>query len=207
MVIHMRTTDQYLKEPQNGWRQKRPLEIIWCKSCSGRNIQNRLPRTTSRWLPMISKKETQWPLGKLCQCSVICTVKKCFLMSRWNCLCCSLCPLPLVLSQGTTEKSLAPSCLHPPFRYLYKLMKSPWAFSSPGWTVSALPALSSQTVPSVFTMRIGPSLQVRPHQCWIEGKDHLCGSVRETLPNTAKNIISFFSSKSPLLACVQFGVH
>jgi len=29
-----------------------------------------------------------------------------------------LCPLPLVLSLGTTEKSLAPSSWPPPFRYL-----------------------------------------------------------------------------------------
>jgi len=35
--------------------------------------------------------------------------KKFFLMFRWNFLCFSLCPLPLVLSLGTTEKSLAPS--------------------------------------------------------------------------------------------------
>ena len=37
----------------------------------------------------------------------------------------SLCPLPLVLSLGTTEKSLAPSSLHPPFRYSYTLTRSP----------------------------------------------------------------------------------
>jgi len=35
--------------------------------------------------------------------------KKFFLMFRWNFLCFSLCPLPLVLPLGTTEKSLAPS--------------------------------------------------------------------------------------------------
>jgi len=36
-------------------------------------------------------------------------VKKFFLMFRWNSLCFSLCPLPLVLLLGTTEKSLASS--------------------------------------------------------------------------------------------------
>jgi len=35
-------------------------------------------------------------------------VKKFFLMFRQNILCFSLCPLPLVLSLGTTEKCLAP---------------------------------------------------------------------------------------------------
>jgi len=34
---------------------------------------------------------------------------KFFLIFRRNFLCFSLCPLPLVLSLGTTEKSLAPS--------------------------------------------------------------------------------------------------
>jgi len=42
------------------------------------------------------------------QCSVTLKVKKFFLVFRWNFLCFSLCPLPLVLSLGTTEKSLAP---------------------------------------------------------------------------------------------------
>jgi len=39
------------------------------------------------------------------------TWKKCFLMFGGNVLCVLLCPLPLVLSLGATEKSLAPSSL------------------------------------------------------------------------------------------------
>lgn len=39
----------------------------------------------------------------LCQCSVTCTVKKCFLMFRQNLLCSNSWPLPLVLTQDTTE--------------------------------------------------------------------------------------------------------
>ena len=42
-------------------------------------------------------------------------------MFRRNFLCFSLCPLPLVLSLGTTEKSLAASSWHPPLRYLSAL--------------------------------------------------------------------------------------
>ena len=49
------------------------------------------------------------PLGSLCQGSVTPRMKKFFLIFRRNFLCLSLCPLPLVLSLGTTEKSLAPS--------------------------------------------------------------------------------------------------
>ncbi|NXG57216.1 ENO4 Enolase, partial [Hemiprocne comata] len=38
--------------------------------------------------------------------------QKFFLRFKWNFPCSTLCPLPLVLSLGTTEKSLAPSSLH-----------------------------------------------------------------------------------------------
>ena len=43
------------------------------------------------------------------QGSVTLRGKKFFLLFSWNFLCFSLCPLPLVLLLGTTEKSLAPS--------------------------------------------------------------------------------------------------
>jgi len=49
------------------------------------------------------------PSGQLLQCSVTLQVKKIFLMFRQNKLCFSLCPLPVVLLLGTTEKSLDPS--------------------------------------------------------------------------------------------------
>ena len=46
-------------------------------------------------------------------------------MSRWTLLCLSLHPVPLVLLLGTTKKSLTPSSLHPPFRYLSALTRMP----------------------------------------------------------------------------------
>ena len=122
------------REPQNGWGWKGSLEVIWSKppaqagpptaDCPG-------PCPDGFW---ISPKDGDYTtsLGSLCQCSVTFPVKKCFLMFRGNLLCFSLCPLPLVLSLGTTEKSLAPSSLHPPFRYLCTLIRSPWTSSSQG---------------------------------------------------------------------------
>ena len=62
-------------------------------------------------------------VGKLCQCLLTLTVNKCCLIFRQNLLCFCLCPLPLVLSLGTNVKSLARSCLHPSFRYLYTLIR------------------------------------------------------------------------------------
>lgn len=69
------------------------------------------------------RKKTPQPLWALCQCSVTLTVEKVFLMLKGNLLCC--CVLPLVLSLGSSEKTLDPSCLHPPFRYLDTLMRCP----------------------------------------------------------------------------------
>ena len=48
-----------------------------------------------------------------------------FLVFSWSFLCFSLCPLPLVLSLGTTGKSLAPSSWPPPCRYLEAFLRSP----------------------------------------------------------------------------------
>jgi len=64
----------------------------------------------SRQVLNISREgDSTTPLGSLFQCSVNLRGKKFFLMFRRNFLCLSLCPLPLVLSLGTTEQSLAPS--------------------------------------------------------------------------------------------------
>ena len=77
------------------------------------------------------------------------TIKKCFPMFKQNLLCFSLCPLSLVLSLDTT---LALSSLHPPFRYLSTLMRSPWHFSCPGWKVLPVSAfLHRRDVPFLST--------------------------------------------------------
>lgn len=56
-------------------------------------------------------------------------------------LCFSLCKLTLILSLDATKKSLA-LFLHPPFTYLYTLMRSPRAISSLGLTFPAYKAIS-----------------------------------------------------------------
>ena len=97
--------------------------------CSTRATSIHLPTTVSRQLWSLSKDgDSTASLGNLCQCLVTPIVKNCFLMFRGKPPCFSLCPLPLVLSLRTTKKSLAPSSLHPPFRYLYQLVRSPLSF-------------------------------------------------------------------------------
>lgn len=65
-------------------------------------------------------------LGSLFQGSAPLNVQKFPLVFRQNFLCFSLCPLACVLSLGTTGKSLALSSWHPPFRYFYTLIRSPF---------------------------------------------------------------------------------
>lgn len=47
-------------------------------------------------------------------CSSIFRIKKLFLIFRWNFLCKSFCPLPIVLLHGSIRKSLAPPFGHLP---------------------------------------------------------------------------------------------
>ena len=78
-------------------------------SCRSRVTYSRLHRTLSRWVLNISREgDSTTSLGRLFQGSITLRGKKFFLMFRRNFLGFSLCPLPLVLSLGTTEKSLAP---------------------------------------------------------------------------------------------------
>jgi len=79
------------------------------RPCQSKFIYSRLQRTLSRWVFNISREgDSTASLGSLFQCSVTLRGKKFFFMFRRNFLCFSLCPLPLVLSLGTSEESLAP---------------------------------------------------------------------------------------------------
>ena len=78
--------------------------------CRSRVTYSRLHRTLSRRVLNISREgDSTTSLGSLFQGSVTLRGKKFFLMFRRNFLCFSLCPLPLVLSLGTAEKSLGPA--------------------------------------------------------------------------------------------------
>jgi len=79
--------------------------------CQSRVTYSRLHRTLFRRGLSISREgDSTTSLGSLGQGSVTLRVKKFFLLFSWSFLCFSLCPLPLVLSLGTTGKSLAPHC-------------------------------------------------------------------------------------------------
>ena len=99
------------------WRSSSPISLL---------NQGHLKSVAQNYVQMaleISKTgDSTTSLGNLCQCSVTLTVKMCFLMLRRSTF--SLCPLPLVLSLGTTANRLASWSSHVPSRYLYTLMIS-----------------------------------------------------------------------------------
>ena len=119
--------DRYHRMAELGrdlWRSSGPTPLL---------THSQLPRTMSRQLFNISEDGgSTSSVGNLCRCSVTPAVKECFPIFRWNLLCFTLCPLPLVLSLGTTERAW----LHPfrtsvqVFIYINKILPQPsllWA--------------------------------------------------------------------------------
>lgn len=83
----------------------------------------------------------------------------------------NLIPLPLVQSHATTKKSLAPSSLHPPIRYLYTLMRHcnpSLHFSSLSCPLTIFVALrstcSSKSIPLLYWGTQRTALQICLHQ-------------------------------------------
>lgn len=92
--------------------------------------------------------------------------KQCF-MYRWSFLCFSLCPVPLCLPLGITEKSLALSSSHPPSRNFirFPLLSSPAALSSPQMRDAAVPLQYARVSFILGSPKLNKGLQVWPHQC------------------------------------------
>ena len=72
-------------------------------------LQQLLRITARRALDVPREGDCTASLGSLSPCSGTLKGKKFFLLSPRSSLCCSLCPLPLVLSLGTADKSPAPA--------------------------------------------------------------------------------------------------
>jgi len=95
-----------ITESQSGWVWKGPLWVtqsnsLWKQGHPEEAAQDRV----HVGLEYLQRRR----LRSLFQGSVTLRGKKFFHIFSWNFLCFSLCPLPLVLSLGTTGKSLAPS--------------------------------------------------------------------------------------------------
>jgi len=165
-------------------------------------------------------------LGNLCHCLVTLAARKYLLMFRGTFLGFSLCPQPLVLSLGTTGKSLDPSSLHPLFRCLHTLIRSPRTFSYPAWAVPVsqpflghemlwtLNHLCGASLDSLHYVHVflvvrssalDSALQACPQQCWVEGKDPHPRPAGNALCDAAQDIICLLCSKGTLLRHVQPG--
>jgi len=118
-------------------------------------------------------------LGNLFQCFVTCTVKKCFLM-------CSCVPdfarCLLYWHWAPLEKSLAPSSLHPPFRYLYLLMKSSPFESFQSFLLQSEQSQLSQSLlieevlQPIISVALCHTLSVPPFLCFVPGSPELGAS-------------------------------
>jgi len=115
------------------------------------------PRTMSRWLWKISKWSDATNSRGNCASAVNHSIKNCFLVFKRNTLCSSLCILPLVITLGTTGKSLAPSPFYSFLRYLYKLNEL-----SLSWTVQALLAYLYKVSASVSWLSLWPFTGISP---------------------------------------------
>lgn len=111
-------------------------------------------------------------LGTRAQCSAILNVKKLFLMLRADFLCFSLWTLLPLLSLRTTEESLAPPSCHPPWRYLYVLLRFPVSLllfrlnrmNSHNLSLSSYERYSSPII--IFMPSSGPSAAGPCLSCW-----------------------------------------
>lgn len=122
---------------KNLWR------LSGIQSHLGSVTNSETPRTISRRLLSLSKDgdTTTYP-GHAHNDSVILVFKRCFFIFRGILLCSSLCPLPLVLALGTTEKK-PDSVLSAAFLQVFILIKIP-PYPPPSLIVPALPGFSHQ---------------------------------------------------------------
>lgn len=147
------------RESQYDWGWKGLLEVVLSKPMLKQGHLEQAAET-SVWVTSEDLQgDSTASLGSLCQYSSTRTMKKYFSVFRWNRLCSNLFPLPLLLSLGATEKSLALSSVRLPFRYLYTLIRFPWGFSFLSWTATSLPTFPHG--------REGPSpLIIQQFLCW-----------------------------------------
>lgn len=115
-----------------------PTQPLLC-----RDNQSRVPRPTSKQLLKVCLWEGVSKSGQSLPEPHHLHSTEVLLMFRGNLLHSSLCLSLSGLALGAIDLSLAHSSLHSSFRYLYVLIRSPWASSSWGWTVPA-PSASPQ---------------------------------------------------------------
>lgn len=103
---------------------------------------------SGRVLSISKDHDSAISLGNVFQCSNTLIVKKCFLVCRWNFLSQFVPILPLALSLGTAEKSLAASSLHSPkqgFMHSQMILPEPSLLQAEQLQLSQPPLVCSLT--------------------------------------------------------------
>ena len=159
-----------------------------------------------------------------CSLGNLFTVKKFFLcVYKGSFLYFILCQLPLVLSLGAIENSLAMSSLHPAIRYLHTLIRYSLSLLISMVKMSQLsqPCFIMLDAPVPYTSlwalapvcrciscagepRTGHSTPDVSHQWQTEEKDHLHWPAGSVLPNAAQYVVGFLCCEGTLLADLQF---
>lgn len=165
-------------------------------------------------------------LGNLFQCSLPHAVTKCFLMSRQNLFCSSLCLLQSTFCPDAGHHWKEPCSVFiahslQVFIHIDEILPS---LSCLPWTVPALSASPHRKgVPVTESswwsstglhyrhasivlggQELDTKIQVQPHKCWIEGKDHLSWLSGNSWHNAAKNTIILLSSNGRSILCPIF---
>lgn len=117
------------------WAEPHPKVMLCHKWCKPRNRKC----MSSQVLNISKDGESTVSLGNLCQCLNTIKVEKFFLCL--NADSCVLTCVHCLLSCLSKLLKLTLLSLLPLFQYLYKFIRSLWAFCSPGWI--ALPSLSA----------------------------------------------------------------
>jgi len=111
-----------------------------------------LSMTMSRLFLNISKEgDSTTSLGNLCQCSITLTVKKVFPDVQREPPLLQFLPIAHVFLLGTTEKSLTPFSLHPPFKYVHTFMGSPLSLLFPRLNSPSSPFSSRRDTPVLYS--------------------------------------------------------
>lgn len=143
-------------------------------------------------------------LVNLCQCFVTLTIKKCFLVFRWNFMCFSLFPLPLSCPWAILRSIWLP--LQPSDQLFVHLVRSPLGllFSSLNSHRSLSFFYSHIIIFATFlwtcysksisffvlgSPELDAIVQTWSHQCWAEKKDHLAQSADDVVPNAGDSVI------------------
>ena len=206
----------------NFWRSSGPIPHCW-----SRDMYTHLPGTMSDGFRISPRMET--PQIPWATCASDWSPSQEIYLSWCSERNFCVLVLPLILSLGTTEESLAPSSLHSPFSYLYTLIKRPlsllFSYSEESQLFQLFlicqllqslrhlcgPFLGSLQHVHVSLVLASPELdtapQVWPHQCWVEGKDHLPRPAGYAFFNAAQDAIHLLCSKGTLLPHVQLVVH